>query len=62
MQNEERERLDTDRWKSDGNCEYCTRKYRCVEICEANKNRRFERFLLSFPYEQILLKDIKESK
>ena len=59
MQNEERERLDTDRWKSDGNCKYCRRRNYCTKDCKAAK-MRFERICRSFLYERIHLKDIKE--
>lgn len=56
MENEERELLDTDRWKSDGNCKYCRRRNYCTKDCKAAK-MRFNRICL---YEGTHLKDIKE--
>jgi hypothetical protein len=59
MENEERERLDTDRWKSDGNCKYCRRRDYCTKDCKAAK-MRFNRICMEFLYERTHLKDIKE--
>lgn len=57
---ESKELLDTDRWKSDGNCKYCRRRDYCTKDCKAAK-MRFNRICMEFLYERTHLKEIKES-